>query len=76
VVRLRTVQVSGMPAWFIWIFAHIYYLIEFDNKLIVMLQWGWNYFTRNRGARLITGANDLGKGEVDADGNYIASSSS
>lgn len=76
VVRLRTVQVSGMPAWFIWIFAHIYYLIEFDNKLIVMLQWGWNYFTRNRGARLITGENDLGKGEVDADGNYIASSSS
>lgn len=76
VVRLRTVQVSGTPAWFIWIFAHIYYLIEFDNKLIVMLQWGWNYFTRNRGARLITGAKDLGEGEVDADGNYIASSSS
>jgi NADH dehydrogenase len=39
----------------IWVWAHIYYLIEFDNKLIVMLQWGWNYFTRGRGARIITG---------------------
>jgi len=39
----------------VWVFAHIYYLIEFDNKLTVMLQWGWNYLTRGRGARLITG---------------------
>jgi NADH dehydrogenase len=29
-------------------------LIEFDNKLLVLIQWGWNYFTRKRGARLIT----------------------
>ncbi len=45
----------GFFAWLIWIFIHILYLIEFDNKVIVLFQWAWNYFTRNRGARLITG---------------------
>lgn len=55
VVDLGFMKFSGALAWLIWIFAHIYFLIEFDNKLVVMLQWGWNYFTSNRGARLITG---------------------
>jgi NADH:ubiquinone reductase (H+-translocating) len=59
VVDLGFVKFSGPLAWFIWIFAHIYYLIEFDNKLVVLLQWGWNYFTRQRGARLITGETPL-----------------
>ncbi|MBW4619700.1 MAG: NAD(P)/FAD-dependent oxidoreductase [Cyanosarcina radialis HA8281-LM2] len=55
VVNLGTLKLAGPIAWFIWVFAHIYYLIEFDNKLIVLMQWGWNYFTRKQGARLITG---------------------
>ncbi|MEB3312416.1 MAG: NAD(P)/FAD-dependent oxidoreductase [Snowella sp.] len=55
VVDLGFAKFTGLLAWFIWVWAHIYYLIEFDNKLIVMLQWGWNYFTMGRGARLITG---------------------
>ena len=46
---------SGFFAWLIWIFVHIQYLIEFDNKILVLTQWAWNYFTRKRGARLITG---------------------
>ncbi len=46
---------SGFFAWLIWIFVHIQYLIEFDNKVLVLTQWAWNYFTRKRGARLITG---------------------
>lgn len=54
VVNLSFIKLSGLLAWLIWVFAHIYYLIEFDNKLVVMVQWGWNYFTRGRGARLIT----------------------
>ena len=54
VVDLGFIRFSGIIAWFIWVVAHIYYLIEFDSKLIVMIQWGWNYFTRSRGARLIT----------------------
>jgi NADH dehydrogenase len=55
VADFRKFKFAGSPAWLIWVFAHVYYLIEFDNKLIVLLQWGWNYFTRKRGARLITG---------------------
>lgn len=55
VVNLNWLKITGFPAWVIWLFVHIYYLIEFDNKLIVMTQWTWNYLTRNHGARLITG---------------------
>jgi NADH dehydrogenase len=62
VVDLGFVKFSGFFAWLVWIFAHVYYLIEFDNKMVVMLQWGWNYFTRGRGARLITGEKDLVSG--------------
>ena len=55
VVDLGPLKLKGFPAWLIWTFVHIYFLIEFDNKLLVMMQWGWNYFTHQRGARLITG---------------------
>lgn len=67
VVALRSLQFSGLPAWLIWVFAHIYFLIEFDNKLLVMLQWGLSYFTRHRGARLITGEGRVTPVEVETD---------
>ena len=70
VVDLGFVKFSGFIAWLIWVFAHIYYLIEFDNKLVVMTQWGWNYFTSGRGARLITGEETLLKIGIDPQGNY------
>lgn len=54
VANLGGVHLSGFIAWFIWIVAHVYFLIEFDNKLVVMIQWVWNYITRSRGARIIT----------------------
>lgn len=57
--RLR---IHGFLAWFAWIFIHIYYLIEFDNKMMVLIQWAWNYFTRRRGARLITGKDPAAQG--------------
>ncbi|MEO0768377.1 MAG: NAD(P)/FAD-dependent oxidoreductase [Cyanobacteria bacterium J06649_4] len=59
VANLGFTKLSGFPAWIIWIFVHIYYLIEFDNKLLVMMQWGWHYFTSQRGARLITGDDSI-----------------
>ncbi|NJM98920.1 MAG: NAD(P)/FAD-dependent oxidoreductase [Phormidesmis sp. RL_2_1] len=59
VADLGFAKFSGFPAWIVWIFIHIYYLIEFDNKLLVMLQWGWHYFTSQRGARLITGDDSI-----------------
>jgi NADH dehydrogenase len=55
VADLPWMRLSGFPAWLIWAFVHISYLIEFDNKVLVLFQWAWNYFTRKRGVRLITG---------------------
>lgn len=68
VVNLGFIKFSGILAWLFWIFAHVYFLIEFDNKLVVMLQWGWSYFTRKRSARLITGEADLFGVGIDAEG--------
>jgi NADH:ubiquinone reductase (H+-translocating) len=67
------VKMSGFLAWLIWIFVHIYYLIDFDNKLVVLIQWTWSYFTRKRGARLITGDESLGQIGVDERGDYFIS---
>jgi NADH dehydrogenase len=55
VADLGWIRLSGMIAWLIWLFVHILFLIEFENRVLVMFQWAWNYFTRNRAARLITG---------------------
>jgi NADH:ubiquinone reductase (H+-translocating) len=55
VANFGRVHLHGFVAWFAWLFVHIYYLIGFDNKLLVLFQWGWNYVTRKRGAQLITG---------------------
>jgi NADH:ubiquinone reductase (H+-translocating) len=74
VADIGSVKLSGFLAWLIWVFVHIYYLIEFDNKLVVFIQWTWSYFTRKRGARLITGDESLGQVGVDDLGDYFVSS--
>lgn len=56
VAELGPARFAGFLAWLLWVFVHIGYLIEFDNKLLVLIQWAWNYFTRKQGARLITGS--------------------
>jgi NADH:ubiquinone reductase (H+-translocating) len=48
-------HLSGFPAWITWIVVHIFFLIGFRNRIAVMSQWVWTYFTFTRGARLITG---------------------
>jgi NADH dehydrogenase len=55
VADLGFARFGGLMAWLVWIFIHIMYLVGFDNKVLVFFQWGSNYFTRKRGARLITG---------------------
>ncbi len=45
---------GGFIAWFLWLAIHIWYLIDFENKFLVMIQWAWSYITFRRGARLIT----------------------
>jgi NADH:ubiquinone reductase (H+-translocating) len=46
---------GGFLAWLIWIFVHVFFLIGFRNRVLVLLQWAWSYITYSRGARLITG---------------------
>ena len=46
---------SGLLAWLTWLFVHLMYLVEFSNRVLVFVQWGFLYLTFNRGARLITG---------------------
>jgi NADH dehydrogenase len=55
VAQVGPLKFNGYPAWLAWVFIHIFYLIGFHNKVLVMIQWAWNYLTWNRGARLITG---------------------
>ncbi len=52
-------HVSGFIAWLGWLFIHIFFLIGFRNRLIVLIQWAWSYLTYERGARLITGDDRL-----------------
>jgi NADH dehydrogenase len=54
VADLNFVHFSGLPAWFVWLFIHVLFLVGFRNRLAVLFQWGWAYFTFNKGARLIT----------------------
>ena len=53
------VHISGFAAWFSWLAVHIFFLIGFRNRLLVILQWAWAYLTYQRGARLITGGEKL-----------------
>jgi NADH:ubiquinone reductase (H+-translocating) len=64
VADLGWITFSGLIAWLTWLFIHILYLIEFQNRVLVLLQWAWNYFTRNRAARLITGEDPQRKEET------------
>jgi NADH:ubiquinone reductase (H+-translocating) len=54
VADLRFVHLSGLPAWLAWLFVHIFFLVGFRNRLLVLFQWAWAYFTFDKGARLIT----------------------
>jgi NADH dehydrogenase len=49
-------HLSGFPAWLVWLFIHLMYIVEFQSRVLVFVQWGFLYLTFNRGARLITGA--------------------
>ena len=50
---LGALRFSGLSAWLFWLFAHIYFLIGFRNRLIVMVDWAWAYFTYERSARVV-----------------------
>jgi len=59
VAQFGKIHISGFIAWLAWLFVHILFLIGFQNRILVFIQWAWSYFTYERGARLITGSTSL-----------------
>jgi NADH:quinone reductase (non-electrogenic) len=55
VAEIGRLHFSGLIAWLLWLFVHLMHIVNFRNRLLVLLQWSWNYFTHDRSARLITG---------------------
>ncbi len=55
VANVFGIHVSGLPAWLMWLFIHLIYIVEFQSRILVFVQWGFEYLTFSRGARLITG---------------------
>jgi NADH dehydrogenase len=55
VANIFGLHVSGLLAWLIWLFIHLMYIVEFQSRVVVFIQWGFEYLTFSRGARLITG---------------------
>jgi NADH:ubiquinone reductase (H+-translocating) len=58
VANIFGVHVSGLIAWMIWLFIHLMYIVQFQSRVQVFIQWGFEYLTFSRGARIITGATD------------------
>jgi NADH dehydrogenase len=55
VAEIAGLRLRGLLAWLAWCFVHIFYLIGFRNRFVVMFEWAWAYASYQRGARLITG---------------------
>jgi NADH:ubiquinone reductase (H+-translocating) len=53
VAEMGSIQLNGRLAWFAWLFVHLMYIVTFENRVLILLQWAWDYVTRNRAARLI-----------------------
>ncbi len=59
VADLGKLQFSGLFAWLLWLFIHLTYIITFQNRLLILIQWAASYLTWNRADRLITGKSPL-----------------
>ena len=62
VAQIGPLHISGFLAWITWVFVHLMYLVEFSNRILVFVHWGFLYLTFNRGARLITGGEGVAGG--------------
>ena len=56
VANIFGIHLSGLPAWLVWLFIHLMYIVQFQSRVLVFIQWGFLYLTFSRGARLITGS--------------------
>jgi len=54
VAAIGKLHISGYAAWLLWLFVHLLYIVEFESRVLIAIQWAFAYFTFNRGARLIT----------------------
>jgi NADH dehydrogenase len=70
IAQLPRLAFSGASAWWFWLLLHIYFLIGFRSRLIVLINWAWAYFTYARGARIILG----NESEKNSDGRKKESS--
>ncbi|RIK33579.1 MAG: FAD-dependent oxidoreductase, partial [Chloroflexi bacterium] len=61
VAQIGRLRLSGLVAWLAWLFIHLMYLVGFDNRVLVLVQWVWNYVTYRRGVRLIVGRSSQGR---------------
>jgi NADH dehydrogenase len=66
------VHVAGFVAWVLWLLIHLFYLIGFQNRLLVFLRWTISFLTRGRGARLIVERAEPGKGDGAAAADQLA----
>ncbi|HEX4010223.1 MAG TPA: NAD(P)/FAD-dependent oxidoreductase [Solirubrobacteraceae bacterium] len=53
VVDLHVVRLSGLPAWLVWLLVHLFYLVGFENRIVVLVRWSFSFFTHGRAARVI-----------------------
>jgi NADH dehydrogenase len=58
VADLHALRLSGFLAWVTWLVVHLWYLVGFQNRVLVLIQWAFSFLTRGRGARLITGGDE------------------
>ncbi len=63
VANIFGLQLSGFLAWLVWLFIHLMYIVEFQSRFLVFVEWGFLYLTSNRGAMLITGSAAAGSAE-------------
>ena len=67
IVHFGKLKLSGLLAWWFWLAAHVFFLIGFRNRLVVLLNWAWAYWSYQRGARIILGS-ERRSGAVDTAG--------
>jgi NADH:quinone reductase (non-electrogenic) len=64
VAEIKRFRLSGFVAWVTWLAVHLWYLVGFENRLLVVIRWAFSFLAHGRGARLITDRSD-GSGRLD-----------
>jgi len=70
VADLGRLHCSERLAWLVWLFVHPVNIVELEHHLLVLIQWTWSYFTRNRAAQLIPGTSDIERGGSAGGGQF------